>query len=218
MTNTADKTVEAPLPPEGSPRKKRRPTGGLECKLGLLLGIGGLIGSRLGHLWIAFDVFSQFTLQFAVVALGFGIGALMPRAKLLIAFVVVIMGLLAIGIWPHVATSAATPMAEAAAGERQLKIASFNTLYVNQDAGAVAAEIKRLDADLIVLLEMGPGKRRVLVNSRVFIRIRRTATRSTTATSWCCRKSPSSKAMPRRSGTGRPISACALGQRLADCG
>lgn len=163
MHQPADSLSQTPLQPEqGSPRKKRRATGSLECKLGLLLGLSGLAASRLGQLWIAFDVFSQFTLQFAVVTLAFLLGWLMPRAKLLTAFVVLVFGIVGIGVWPHMASRVPLVMGEAAANERELKVASFNTLWSNQDADAVKAEVLRLDADVITLIEMGPAKRRIL--------------------------------------------------------
>ena len=46
-----------------------------------LLGLGGLMASRLGQLWIAFDVFSHFTVQFGIVAVAFAAGRVMPRAR-----------------------------------------------------------------------------------------------------------------------------------------
>lgn len=159
MKTTAD-TI--PPQPKDGKRRKRKPSGRFECKLGLLLGISGLIGSRLGQLWIAFDVFSQFTLQFAIVTFAFVIGLLMPRAKLLAAFLVIILGVLGIGAWPHVASQQVMSFASAAEGERELKVATFNTLYDSDKADAVQAEILRLDADVITLLEMGPNKRRIL--------------------------------------------------------
>ena len=75
MIEPADSLSQTPeQPEEEAPRKKRKPAGGFECKLGLLLGLCGLAASRLGQLWIAFDVFSQFTLQFAVITVAFLIG------------------------------------------------------------------------------------------------------------------------------------------------
>lgn len=163
MDEPADSLSQTPLPPEEEPRrKKRKPTGRLECKLGLLLGLLGLGASRLGQLWVPFDVFAQFTLQFGVVALGFLVGCLMPRAKLLAAFVVIVVGIVAIGAWPHVASREARVLSALQPGERALRVASFNTLWVNQNADAVRAEIERLDADVITLIEMGPAKRRIM--------------------------------------------------------
>jgi hypothetical protein len=45
-------------------RKRKRPKGYLGCILGLTIGIAGLAAARLGHLWVGFDIFSQFTPQF----------------------------------------------------------------------------------------------------------------------------------------------------------
>lgn len=163
MIEPADSLSQTPEQPEEEAlRKKRKPSGGFECKLGLLLGLCGLAASRLGQLWIAFDVFSQFTLQFAVITVAFLIGWAMPRAKLLSAFVVLVLGIVAIGAWPHLASREARVLATAQPGERAFKVASFNTLWGNQKADAVKAEVERLDADLIVLIEMDRAKRPIL--------------------------------------------------------
>lgn len=163
MRQPADSLSQTNLQPEEGPvRKKRKPTGGLECRLGFLLGLAGLAASRLGQLWIAFDVFSQFTLQFGVVTVAFLLGMFMPRAKLLTAFVVLVIGVVGIGMWPHLASRVPIVLGQAGAGERELKVASFNTLWSNPDADAVKAEILSLDADVIALIEMGPEKRRIL--------------------------------------------------------
>jgi endonuclease/exonuclease/phosphatase (EEP) superfamily protein YafD len=53
-------------------------------------------------------------------------------------------------------------LAEAAPGERALSVASFNTLWVNDDADSVRAEIERLDADVVTLIEVSPAKKRIL--------------------------------------------------------
>ena len=162
MNQPAVDKAQATLQPGGAVRKKRRPTGGLECQLGVLIGLGGLVGSRLGQLWGAFDVFSQFTLQFAVVALAFLVGLFMPRAKLLAAFILIVVGVIGIGTWPHLASEAPQTLATPADGMQEIKVASYNTLYDNDNIDAVKAEVARLDADVITLLEMGPKKRRIM--------------------------------------------------------
>ncbi len=151
---TSLNTVEAP-----PPRKRR---GRSECLIGLLLGLAGLVASRLGNLWISFDVFSQFTLQFAVIAAAFALGYIMPRGRMLAAFVLLIAGLAGIGAWPHVASDRARVLDAAKPGEREIAAASFNTNYGNQDSGAVSAEIERLDADILTLIEFGPQLRPIL--------------------------------------------------------
>lgn len=154
---------EAEAPGAGqAPRKKRKARGRLECELGILLGAGGLIGSRLGQLWIAFDVFSQFTLQFVLVTAAFVIGFLMPRAKLLVAFLIVIAGLAGIGAWPHLASRVPVALGSVAEGEKDIRVASFNTWYSNQNTAAVQAEIERIDADIVTLMELGTNKKPML--------------------------------------------------------
>ena len=44
-------------------------------------------------------------------------------------------------------------------GERELRVATYNTLFNNEQVEEVKAEIMRLDADVIVLVELGPNKR-----------------------------------------------------------
>ena len=143
-------------------RKRRRGGGRFECNVGLLIGLGGLAASRLGHLWIAFDVFAQFTLQFAVVTLAFALGRIMPKARLFVAFLVLVIGIGAIGGLPHFVSQAPWVVDEVKAGERPITVASFNTWYDNEQVEAVRAEIERLDADIVTLIEFGPNKHGLL--------------------------------------------------------
>lgn len=163
MRDTAD-SLEAPerAPDAAVLKKKRRGRGRFECELGVLLGLLGLAASRLGQLWISFDVFSQITLQFALVTLAFAIGWLAPRGRHIVALSLLVAGLVGIGMWPHLASRAPEVLAEPDAGQLALKVASFNTLWTNDDADAVQAEIERIDADVITLIEMSPSKRRIL--------------------------------------------------------
>ena len=161
------KTADSAAPPGGRAgyqalRKKRRATGAIECRLGVLLGLAGLVLSRAGQLWIGFDVFSQFTLHFALLTAAFLVGMMLRRAKLFVALLLILAGVVGIGVWPHLASRSPSVIAAAAAGERALRVASFNTLYVNDDADAVRHEIERLDADIVTLIEVNPAKRRIL--------------------------------------------------------
>ena len=162
MDKSAEKTVAPPPHPDDSAPKKRKPKGRLECEFGILLGLGGLIGSRLGQLWIAFDVFAQFTLHFAVVTVAFIVGLLMPRAKLLVAFLLIILGVTAIGAWPHLASRNPGVLDTAGPGEKMLRVVSFNTWYANEQLDALKAEVLRIDADVVALVELGPNKRAML--------------------------------------------------------
>ena len=163
MRTTADSEAPPAAQPGGPPpKKKRRATGATECALGLLVGLAGLALSRAGQLWVGFDVFAQFTLHFMLLSAAFLIGWLMPRAKLSVALLLVLGGLIGIGAWPHIASRSPHVLGKPQAGERALTVASFNTLWVNPDAAALQAEIERIDADVITLIELGPDKRQML--------------------------------------------------------
>ena len=148
-------------------RKKRRRSGTAECLLGVAVGVTGLILSRAGHLWVGFDVFSQLTLHFAIIAVAFAIGLILPRGRRMVSLLLVLAGVVALGAWPHVASLSPRVLAEPAAGERALRVASFNTLWINEDVEKVRAEIERLDADIVTLLEMSPAKRGLLAQLKL---------------------------------------------------
>ena len=162
MNDARTRAAGSPAETKRASRKSRRGGGRFECNVGLLIGLGGLAASRLGHLWIAFDVFSQFTLQFAVVTLAFGLGRIVPRGRMFVAFLVLILGIAAIGAWPHLVSREPWVVSEVKAGERAIKVATLNTLYENREVDAVHAEIERLDADIVALIEFGPNQQGLL--------------------------------------------------------
>lgn len=163
MSELVDKFRAPSLSPaEAPPPRKRR--GRSECLIGLVLGLAGLVASRLGNLWVSFDVFSQFTLQFAVIAAAFALGCIVPRGRMLAAFVLLIAGLAGIGAWPHLASDRARVLDAARPGEREITVASFNTYYENHETDAARAEIERLDADILTLIEFGPQLRPILAS------------------------------------------------------
>lgn len=164
MRKTADSEADTAVQPEGdiARKKKRRALGAIECRLGFVLSLAGLALSRAGQLWIGFDVFSQLTLHLIIATAAFLIGMVIPRAKLLVALLLILGGAVGIGVWPHVASRSAHVLGTAEAGERAMTVASFNTLWVNGDADAVRAEIERIDADIVTLIELGPGKQKML--------------------------------------------------------
>lgn len=160
---TEEIELGAPTAPtaETSHRKRRRRHGFLGCMLGLSFALLGLAAGRLGNLWIAFDVFSQFTLQFLFAATAFTIGLMMPRGKILIALVLFIGMTVGLSVWPYYASQHVAVLAAPATNERALRVASFNTWYDNQNVDDVRAEIARIDADVVTLIELGPNKQRI---------------------------------------------------------
>jgi endonuclease/exonuclease/phosphatase (EEP) superfamily protein YafD len=140
-------------------RKRKRPKGYLGCILGLSIGIAGLAAARLGHLWVGFDVFSQFTPQFMFLVLAFCLGLLMPRGKVLTAAVLLVAMFAGYSMWPYYVSSNPSILNTIKEGERELRVASYNTWLDNDNIDEIKAEIVRIDADVIVLIELGPNKR-----------------------------------------------------------
>lgn len=149
-----------------SPKPRRR-RGRFACSVGLLIGLAGVLGGWLGNLWIAFDVFGQFSIQFWLVAIAFAIGFMMPFGRVLTAITIIVAGLLVIGIIPHMsAATYPTAAIKAPEGSRIIRVMSFNTWIGNSNVDALAAEIERNDPDIAVLLEFGPEKRVLLERLR----------------------------------------------------
>lgn len=146
---------------EAPPRRRRR--GRFACFVFALLGLAGVLGGWLGNLWIAFDVFAQFSYQFWLVVLAFAIAYFMPFARVITGIAIVLIGLLVIGVIPHLtAASYPAPEVKAPADHRVLSIMSFNTWVENTNVDALVAEIQRNDPDIVVLQEIGAEKRALL--------------------------------------------------------
>ncbi|MGB8315459.1 MAG: endonuclease/exonuclease/phosphatase family protein, partial [Aestuariivirga sp.] len=160
MNETKKKVVRKAAPEaEVAPRKKTRPRGYLGCILGLSLGLAGLAAARLGHLWVAFDIFSQFTPQFMFLVVAFSIGLFMPHGKVLAALVLLVGMVASYSMWPYYVSSNPSILSTVKEGERELRVASFNTWLLNDRIDEIKTEITRIDADVIVLIELGPNKR-----------------------------------------------------------
>jgi endonuclease/exonuclease/phosphatase (EEP) superfamily protein YafD len=139
-----------------------RHRGKIVCSLGLL-GCGALlVASRLSQLWLPFDALSHFTLQLFVLMAAFGAGFVMPFARTFTALLLALIGILVIGLYPQYVSEHSRAVDSLKPGERQLRLMTFNTSVINRDMGAVAAEILRLDPDVVTLMEFGEKKHAVL--------------------------------------------------------
>ncbi len=134
----------------GLKRRKHRDWSGVT--VALILGLFGLFLGRLGALWIRFDVFSQFSMQFLFLVAAAIIGLVMPRFMSLCAGVLFVMFIALYGLWPLLLTGGAEdPLA---AGEKRLSVAQFNIHGVDADARAVVAAIRGLNPDVMTLVEI----------------------------------------------------------------
>jgi endonuclease/exonuclease/phosphatase (EEP) superfamily protein YafD len=101
-------------------------------------------------------------LHFAVILIAFLIGYLMPRARVLTAITLIVLALVAIGVWPIWSSAQTRGIDRPTANERVVRLMSFNTRLKNHKADAVADEVLRVDPDIAVLIEFGEEKRSAL--------------------------------------------------------
>ena len=83
----------------------------------------------------------------------------MPHGKVLTAIVLLVGMVASYSMWPYYVSAHPTILSTVKEGERELRVASFNTWLLNDKIDEVRAEIARIDADVIVLVELGPNKR-----------------------------------------------------------
>lgn len=135
--------------------------------IGAAIGLAGLFGARLGQLWIGFDIFAQFWIQFCFLAFASFLGMASPRYKTLVSAVLFALLVAGYSIWPYYVSSAKmTNLKPLGTNERALRIASFNTWGNNKDLAAIEREVLRLDPDVMVLVEFNQTKLAVLSKLR----------------------------------------------------
>lgn len=130
--------------------------------MALMLGLLGLIAARLGHLWIAFDVASQFSIQFLFLVAAAVLGMASPRMKALVATIFFTLMISGYALWPHWVSTGNDKTTALAVGEQQLKVASFNTYAKNRDYQAIINSVLAMNADVVTLIEMEQDKLGVL--------------------------------------------------------
>ena len=139
-------------------RKRHREWSG--AVLLLVLGVAGLGAGRLGLLWPRFDIFAQFTIQFAVFVVGGFAGLLSPRLKGVIAGLVTIVLLAGYGLWPSIDPQQAEILTRA--DEKRLKVVQFNLGGGRSSPQAVLDSLNELNADVVTLVETSPNSEVIL--------------------------------------------------------
>ena len=126
------------------------------CLGGIAVAIAGLVASYLSWFWIEFDVLSHFTLHFCLVIAALGLALFVSRPmRIPVVLVVMVAGIIGIGSWSKLSADHLPADFDSPEGSKVLKIVHFNTWGRNGQIEAVAAEIGRLDPDLVFLTEMG---------------------------------------------------------------
>lgn len=144
--------------PPRSVAERRRQAGRIVCILGFLLALALLGVGQLSRVWIPLDLLNHFTAQLLIVAAACLVGMIMPRARVLSALVLVLIGVIGIGVWPHYVSGGGPPPVSAGPNERIVRVMSFNSRLVNRDWRAVAEEIVRQKPDIVALVEIGDNQ------------------------------------------------------------
>ena len=132
-------------------RKRHREWSGAVAVL--TLGLAGLIASKLGLLWPRFDIFAQFTIQFAIFVISGAVGLFSPRLKGVTAGLVAVLLLTGYGLWPSF--NFQTTESSLASAEKRLKVAQFNLGGERSSTQAVLDSLHTINADIVTLVETG---------------------------------------------------------------
>jgi endonuclease/exonuclease/phosphatase (EEP) superfamily protein YafD len=148
------KTVEAhsPANPQSANDTPKRPREWATSFVGFLAGLLGLALSRLGLIWPDFDVFSHFTVQFLIWTICFAVVPWAFRrmgASAAMAAVVCILTLY--GTWPSLRS--ADGDLDQSLDQPHLRIATHNVFAKNKNLAGVAENLRKLNADVVVLVE-----------------------------------------------------------------
>lgn len=153
--------------PKPEKKKWRRDVEWGGALIGLLGGVLGLLAGRLGQLWPAFDVFAQFSVQFFFLTIGFLLATFLPKRKAFIGLVFTAVMCVGYGLWPQfISNELSKGPWELNPGEKAVRVAHFNLFVYNSDLKALEAEIARLDADVITLIEFTADKLPLLASLR----------------------------------------------------
>ena len=133
-------------------------SGAFLCKLGLLGALTGLALPVLTPWWLGFDVFSQFTIHFIILAVACALG-LFTRQGIRLALPVAIAGVLALSFWAY--THRVDGFANRT-DDGRIRVMSFNTWARNKDLKAIAAEVRRQKPDIVGMMEFVPPKQKLL--------------------------------------------------------
>jgi endonuclease/exonuclease/phosphatase (EEP) superfamily protein YafD len=104
--------------------------------------------AALGRWWWPLDLFSHFTVQYAVLFALVAVAALMMKHRAIAAFAAA--GALASGAQ----IAAYAGLTSASASTAEFRLISFNTWYRNRDHARLTEYLERMDPDVIVLQEI----------------------------------------------------------------
>ncbi len=208
---TLDSNPNPASPNNAKPKKKsHRDWSG--ASLGLAIGVFGLLMARLGHLWVGFDVFSQFFMQFLLLTAAMALAFAFPRLKGLAGATLFVVMVVAYALWPQIQlsnTETAPPP-----GTQRLKVASFNSYFFNQQSQKIADAILALDPDVITLVEFSEHKQTMLDGLRKQYPFQENCFADTDCDAAILSKYPLFNASSKGTWAGAPIIQASLGPQF----
>lgn len=132
------------------------PLGKIICAFGVM-GCGlAMLALPVSRIILPIDMLTHFSLHYMVFGGACLAGFFMPRWHLRTAIVLSVISVVAIGLLAKQkpAIAAVAPQA----GEKQLRLMSYNTWLSNPNWQAVANEIKSQNPDIVTLMEFGKEK------------------------------------------------------------
>jgi endonuclease/exonuclease/phosphatase (EEP) superfamily protein YafD len=124
-----------------------------------VLCVAGLLAGRLNVVWPVLDIVSQFTTHFFLVLVAIAGACILRRGAAWFSLAILCVLLVAYGSWPMMDRRYLTSDVHVPGS---IRIGTFSTLGPNKDLSALYAEIRRLDPDIMTLLEVWPDKRPLL--------------------------------------------------------
>ena len=148
---------------EGSTTGAAKPdnSGKTLCALGLFVCVALMLSLPLSYVWLGFDVFTHFALQYMLFGASFLIACLVPRWRVATAVILVGLSFAGIGLWARSngeSSSQVVASTQAMPGMRRVRIMTFNTWLPNTDWKAVASEIRAKNPDIVTLVEFDNKK------------------------------------------------------------
>ena len=140
--------------------------------IAILAGAAGLILALCGRWFAPFDIFAHFTPHLAGMALSGCLAYIYHRRAMLILLLGAIATLIA---HPFIAWQGAGPSAAQAGLSKEitpmvrpasLKIISLNSWHSHPNPENIDSFVKAQNADIVILLEFGPNKRKLLEELR----------------------------------------------------
>ncbi|WP_137392156.1 endonuclease/exonuclease/phosphatase family protein [Rhodoligotrophos defluvii] len=130
---------------------------------GLAISLAVLVAGYLGGVWLPLDVLSHFRLHALAAAVVFALVAVSGgRLWVPLAAAGLVFFYLAVGFSWLAADKLSSPEGDLRAGERQVKLLSFNSWVLNEDLAAIEGLLRAENADVVVMQEFFSQKKPLL--------------------------------------------------------